>query len=116
MYRDDTTYAPFLLTETSPGKYSLLLTDNKMGPAAAPIAAADREPNGYAWTDIASHLVATEAPALAGRFGFDPEAGMFCAYGTDLEGLQALAAIVSRVFHDHPALAAAAKAAPWEWD
>lgn len=117
MYRDDTTWAPFLLFQYESGDgYSLILSDGKMGPCEAPLAAAGRDPGGYTWADIAVHLMRSQAPGLPGRLGLDPEAGMFCAYGKDLEALQRLAGLLHGVFHDPKALEAVAKAAPWEYD
>lgn len=117
MYRDETSWAPFLLYEYEDGgRFGLLLFDSRMGPTEAAFTAAGRDIGGYAWTDVALHVVRSEAPALNGRFGLDPEAGMFCAYGDDLEALQALAGLLHRLFHDPAALEAAARAAPWEYD
>jgi hypothetical protein len=58
------------------------------------------EPNGYFWEGVAQVLVGTEAPALESRFGYDPEAGMFCAYGTDRQALEELAARMAVVATD----------------
>ncbi|WP_230462930.1 Imm51 family immunity protein [Micromonospora sp. CP22] len=58
------------------------------------------EPNGYFWEGVAQLLVSTEAQALEGRFAYDPEAGMFCAYGTDRSALEDLAARMSVVATD----------------
>lgn len=59
-------------------------------------------------------LVATEAPALDGRFGYDPEAGMFCAYGKDRAALGTLGELLDAVATDadrmRSLLAAAVKA------
>lgn len=57
-------------------------------PADDAIMGAGHEPNGYFWEGVAHYL----APELADKLEFDPEAGMFAAYGarTDLEGLQGL--------------------------
>lgn len=116
MFRDEETYAPFLLAETSRGKYSLLLFDSKMMAAEPAFSAAGRDPGGYAWSDIASQVVKTRQPDIAGRFDLDPEAGMFTAYGTDLEALKVLGAHLCKLFHDHAALTEVAKAAPYEYD
>ena len=47
---------------------------------------------GKAWR--ATYLVQIEAPALADRISYDPEAGMFCAYGDSRDALEALAALM----------------------
>src|SRR4051812_3175806 len=46
--------APFALTETGPGKYSLLLT--QFEPAGSVFHAAGIEGGGYAWEGIAKHV------------------------------------------------------------
>lgn len=94
--------APFKLHETSPGNFSLLLTEFQ--PASARFEAAGSEGGGYAWAAVARHLVEHEAPGLASRLGFDPEGSMFCAYGTDRAALADLGARLARLFHDHAAL------------
>lgn len=117
MTRDDETWKPLLLYPYEDGvRYGLILSDSKMGPTMATFEAAGRHPGGYGWSDVASHLVATRAPELEGRFDMDPEAGMFVAYGKDLEALQKLAGLLHEVFHDQAKLAAAVKDAPWQWD
>lgn len=78
------------LVETTPGQFSLLL-DAGTTPVDSLIAEAGHEPNGYFWKGVAQVLVSTEAPTLDGRFRYDPEAGMFCAYGTDRSALAELA-------------------------
>lgn len=114
---DDETWAPFVLYPYEDGvRYGLILSESRMGPTMETFESAGRHPGGYGWADVATHLVATEAPELEGRFDFDPEAGMFCAYGDDVEALQELAGLLHTVFHDLEALAEAVAEAPWEWD
>ncbi|MEV4320630.1 Imm51 family immunity protein [Microbispora rosea] len=48
------------------------------------------EPNEYPWEGVAHVLIITEAPALEGRFSYDPGGGMFCAYGRDRSALKGL--------------------------
>ncbi|WP_033337561.1 Imm51 family immunity protein [Catenuloplanes japonicus] len=81
---------PLNLIETKPGNYSLLLTAGST-PVDAVIEELGHEPNGYFWEGVAQLLVRAEAPHLRGKFGYDPEAGMFCAYGTDRSALEELA-------------------------
>lgn len=118
MLSDRTTYAPLLLMESDskPGHYSLLLTDSHAGAVMDVFAAHDREPSGYGWADVALGVMRAEAPDLEGRLSMDPEAGMFCAYGTDLDALKALAGKLHGLFHDHAALSKAVAAAPYEND
>ncbi|KAB1117552.1 immunity 51 family protein [Micromonospora aurantiaca] len=84
------------LIETTPGQYSLLL-DAGTTPVDSVIAELGHEPNGYFWAGVAEVLVSSEAPTLEGRFAYDPEAGMFCAYGTDRGALQELEALMKVV-------------------
>ena len=87
------------LIETSPGKYSLLLNANTTAVDAV-VEDLGHEPNGYFWAGVARLLVSTEAPALEGRFSYDPEAGMFCAYGTDRGALESLSKLLTAVATD----------------
>ncbi|WP_431948155.1 immunity 51 family protein [Micromonospora marina] len=87
------------LIETTPGQYSLLL-DAGTTPVDSVIGELGHEPNGYFWAGVAEVLVSTESPTLEGRFAYDPEAGMFCAYGTDRGALQELGALMNTVATD----------------
>lgn len=87
------------LIETTPGKYSLLLNAGTT-PVDALVEELGHEPNGYFWEGVAQVLVSTEARTLEGRFSYDPEGGMFCAYGTDREALEELAARMKVVATD----------------
>lgn len=95
--------APFAITETSPGNYSLLLT--QFEPASEVFDAAGIDGGGYAWEGVARHVGDVIAPELSGRFGLDPEASMFCAYGSDRAALGKLGVELARLFHDASALA-----------
>ncbi|WP_344612792.1 Imm51 family immunity protein [Dactylosporangium salmoneum] len=90
---------PLKMLETRPGAYSLLLD---AGSTAVDEVAEElgHEPNGYFWEGVAALLVATEAPDLEGRFKYDPEGGMFVAYGTDLPALERLGGLMSLVAND----------------
>jgi hypothetical protein len=90
---------PLNLIETEPGEFSLILnvgetqTDdvvNQLG----------HEPNGYFWEGVAELLVGLEAPELDGRFEYDSEGSMFCAYGSDRAALQRLGTLMSAVAND----------------
>ncbi len=95
--------APFTIAETSPGKFSLLLT--VFEPASAVFDEAGVEGGGYAWEAIARHVVEHVALELQERLDFDPEASMFCAYGEDRDALLELGARLAALFHDRDALA-----------
>ncbi|GAA1818412.1 hypothetical protein GCM10009682_43820 [Luedemannella flava] len=106
------------LIELDPGKYSLLLNAGTTDVDDV-ITSLRHEPNGYFWEGIAQRLVATEAQHLDGRFGYDPEAGMFVAYGTDREALAELGALLDAVASDADrlrAIVAAAIADGFEFD
>jgi hypothetical protein len=109
---------PLKLVETSPGKFSLLL-DAGSTAADDVIEQLGHEPNGYFWEGVARFLVRTQAPALDGRFSYDPEAGMFSAYGEDREALQQLGTLMSTVAADGDGmrrLIASADVAGFEFD
>ncbi|MFJ8582069.1 Imm51 family immunity protein [Micromonospora sp. NPDC093277] len=90
---------PLRLVETTPGNYSLLL-DAGSTAVDEVIEKLGHEPNGYFWEGVAQLLVSTEAPTLESRFDYDPEGGMFCAYGTDRSALEELAAQMATVAND----------------
>ncbi|MBT0767331.1 hypothetical protein KIH74_00245 [Kineosporia sp. J2-2] len=87
---------PLKLVETTPGHYSLLLTAGDT-PSDTAVDEAGHEPNGYFWEGMAEWLIRTRVPELDGRLKFDPEGGMFCAYGTDREALAALGSVMAEV-------------------
>jgi len=90
---------PFRLVETSPGNFSLLLSE--FSPASEVFAAAGLEGGGYTWGAIARHLIDAEDDE---RLGLDPEGSMFCAYGEDRAALEQLGARLAALFHDRAAL------------
>lgn len=95
--------APFKVVETTPGNFSLLLSE--FGSTSAAFEAVGSDGGGYAWEAVARHVVEHVAPELEGRVGFDPEGSMFCAYGNDRAALEALAVRLAGLFHDQAALA-----------
>ncbi|MEV5751653.1 immunity 51 family protein [Actinoallomurus sp. NPDC052308] len=106
------------LIETTPGEFTLLL-DAGTTQVDGLVEQLGHEPNGYFWEGVAQFLVDTEAPTLAGRFSYDPEGGMFCAYGEDRTALQELAALMSAVAADGDRmrkLIASAEAGGFEFD
>ena len=74
---------PLKLVETTPGNHSLLLNAGTTAVDGV-VEEFGHEANGYFWEGIAQLLVATEATDLEGRFKYDPEGGMFVAYGEDV--------------------------------
>jgi hypothetical protein len=90
---------PLRLIETTPGRFSLLLV---AGTTAVDdmVEKLGHEPNGYFWEGVAQLLIRTQAPELHGRLEFDPEGGMFCAYGSDRPALAALGALMAAVATD----------------
>lgn len=87
------------LIETGTGQFSLLLHAGTTSVDEL-IGRLGRAPNGYFWEDVAHFLVDTQDTTLKGRFSYDSEAGMFCAYGEDRAALEALAAMMSAVIAD----------------
>ncbi|MEO8701748.1 MAG: Imm51 family immunity protein [Kofleriaceae bacterium] len=100
--------APFSLSETSPGTFSLLLTTFE--PAGAVFQAAGLEGGGYAWEGIARYVTEVVVPEIASRVGMDPESSMFCAYGEDRAALELLGTHMARLFNDQVALSAVIQA------
>lgn len=109
---------PLKLIETRPGSFSLLL-DAGATQVDELVEQLGHDPNGYFWAGVARFLVSTEANTLEGRFSYDPEAGMFCAYGTDRKALQELGALMSVITRDGDRmrkLVTSAQAAGFEFD
>jgi hypothetical protein len=109
---------PLKLVETSPGKFSLLLNAGTTAVDDA-VERLGRDPGGYFWEGVARFLVSTQAPALEGRFKYDPEASMFCAYGEDRAALEQLGSLMSAVAGDADRmrqLIASATASGFEFD
>jgi hypothetical protein len=90
---------PLKLIETKPGKFSLLLNAGTT-PVDDLVEELGHEPGGYFWEGVARLLVGAQAPALQGRFAYDPEASMFCAYGQDRAALEQLATLMATVAND----------------
>lgn len=118
MYDERARYAPFVLFEYDhdPGSYCLMLSDTHMIEREETFQAKGREPNGYGWADVALAVIRAEAPEIEEKFGMDPEAGTYVAYGKDLEALQHLARLLHAAFHDPTRLGALVEAAPFEYD
>jgi hypothetical protein len=90
---------PLKLIETEPGSYSLLLNAVST-PVDEVVQDLGHEPNGYFWEGVAHFLSDEQGPGLAGRFDYDSEAGMFCAYGSDRAALEELASLLAPVANE----------------
>ena len=90
---------PLTLIDLPGGRFSLLLNAGDT-PVDARIMEKGHEPNGYFWEGVAQLLVGWKAKELEGRFDYDPEAGMFCAYGSDKAALEALGSLMAAVAND----------------
>lgn len=69
-------------------------------------AEAGLEGGGYDWQGAVHALALRRDENLPARFRFDSEAGMFCAYGTDLAALHTVAALVEELLGDEALLRA----------
>ncbi|GAA3455199.1 immunity 51 family protein [Dactylosporangium matsuzakiense] len=87
---------PLKIIETRPGNHSLLLNAGSTAVDGA-VAELGHEPNGYFWEGVARLIVAAKDPELEGRFKYDPEGGMFVAYGTDVAALEKLGTMMAAV-------------------
>ena len=97
---DRSTYAPFLMMENDSGSFSLILSDHHMV-EKCPIFEENEGwlGNGYDWNSVAQVVMAERLSDLEGKIDFDPEAGMFCAYGPRAP-LDKLAAEMHKVWVD----------------
>ena len=87
------------LIETDPGDWSLTMYTGEL-PADAVVQELGHEPNGVFWDGVAEWLIETELGDLEGRFEFDSEGGMFCAYGQDREALDRLRVVMLPIVTD----------------
>ncbi|BAJ26802.1 MULTISPECIES: immunity 51 family protein [Kitasatospora] len=117
MTADRETFDPLVLIEYDhrPGSYGLLLTDDRMVEVDEAFEAAGQQNGGYGWEAVARSAVRTRAPHLEGRFRYDPEAGMFVAYGDDGAALRELGALLAEAFRDRAALRGLLDAADPDW-
>jgi Immunity protein 51 len=113
---DRDTYAPLILFEYDdrPGHYCLLLGDQHMVALDDVFEQNGQENNGYAWEAVARQAVRAHAPDI-GKLGFDPEAGMFVAYGEDLDALKRLGALLRDAFHNRQRLTELIRDADPDW-
>ncbi|MGV9663478.1 Imm51 family immunity protein [Nocardia niigatensis] len=110
-------FAPLVFFEYDhkPGHYCLMLSDNHMLATEAVFAEFGYEGGGYGWAGVARSAVATQETELGERVNFDPEAGMFVAYGEDAEALRALGALLREAVADPATLRRLIAAGDPEW-
>lgn len=58
--------------------------------------------NGYDWTGLAQVFLDETCSDLQGKIDFDPEAGMFCAYSSDIEALADFVLRFKKACEDKP--------------
>lgn len=114
---DRETFAPLVFFEYDhkPGTYCLMFSDDKMIPVTDVFEECGYQGGGYDWAGVARSAVATRAPELAERVSYDPEAGMFVAYGEDAEALKKLGTLLREAFHDRALLKELIEAGDPEW-
>ncbi|WP_067687656.1 immunity 51 family protein [Nocardia jejuensis] len=114
---DRETFAPLVFFEYDhkPGNYCLMLSDNHMVEVEEAFAERGYEGNGYGWAGVARTAVESRLPEAAARIGFDPEAGMFVAYGEDAEALRRLGSIMREAFENRSTLDELLAAGDPEW-
>jgi|SRR5690606_4432591 len=117
MYDEREIYAPLVLFEYdhNPGNYCLMLSDSHMVDVIDVFEERGHEGGGYDWEAVARQIVRAEAPGLAQRVDFDPEAGMFVAFGSDLEALQLLGRHMHEAFHNRDLLVQWVEGADPDW-
>lgn len=94
----------FFEYDHKPGHYCLLLSDDHMVDLLDVFESCGQYGNGYGWAGVARSAIRSRAPELEDRVSFDPEAGMFVAYGEDPAALQSLGALLHAAWHDRTLL------------
>lgn len=89
--------------EIAPGEFRLYLVAGTTSVNEV-VAELGHEPNGPFWEGITELIVATEAPALEGRFWTDSEADAFLAHSTDRAVLDDLSTRLAAVTDDESRL------------
>ena len=105
--------APFILDETSPGAFSLLLRD--LDSYSHVFEAKGHSGNGYSWEAVARAVVESSLAEI--EIEFDSEADMFCAMSSDRTALARLGEILAEGTRSPKVLRKlVAKLAPNSWD
>ncbi|MFE4670592.1 immunity 51 family protein [Streptomyces sp. NPDC056716] len=114
---DRESFAPLVFFEYDhkPGSYCLMLSDSHMVEVDDVFTECEQYGSGYGWEGVARSAVRERAPELAGRFGYDSEAGMFVAYGEDPEALGRLGALLREAFGDRVLLKGLIEAGDPDW-
>jgi hypothetical protein len=93
-------WEPFTLWDSGSRGWRLQVTSLDVDDAVnAAVESHGHEATGYFWQDVARYLVANEAPGLADRLEYDPEADMFEAIG-DRASLLRLSEVMHPVLTD----------------
>ncbi len=96
---------------------SLSLIFTKIDTGYALFEKAEVEGNGYDWEALIKTELKKSYPEMLQRVGFDPEASMFVAYGTDKEALEVVAQLLDKAVEDEQQLAQWIDAVdPDDWD
>ncbi|MGW3168115.1 immunity 51 family protein [Streptomyces sp. NPDC001142] len=107
---DRATFSPLVFFEYDhkPGTFCLILSDSHMVAHDDVFGEFGQYSNGYGWEDVARSALCARAPELAGRLNcdlnFDSEAGMFCAYGEDVDVLKVLGQLLQEAWRDRALL------------
>lgn len=98
-----------------PGHYCLMLTDDAMTDVMDVFDEYGRYGNGYNWEAVARQALRAYAPEHVGLLDYDPEAGMFVAFGEDRDALQALGELLARALRDREFLEELLRDAEEDW-
>lgn len=99
----------------APGTWCLILGDDEMVKVMDVFDEQDRYGNGYNWEAVARQAVRAYAPELEGLFDYDPEAGMFVAFGGDRAALQRLGELLAQALADREFLEELIRDAEEDW-
>jgi hypothetical protein len=105
----------FFEYDHKPGHYCLLLSDTHLVALLDVFEACGQYGNGYGWAGVARSAIRSRAPELEDRVSFDPEAGMFVAYGEDAEALRSLGLLLREAWQDRSVLAELIRAGDPDW-
>lgn len=114
---ESTSLAPLKLFEYdhNPGSYCLMLSDADMIDVQDIFEECGYDGGGYGWAGVARSAVRMHAPEIADRVKYDPEAGMFVAYGSDPAALERLGGLLHAALGDRQALAELIRAGEPDW-
>lgn len=109
--------APLKLFEYDhkPGHFCLMLSDQYMVDVMDVFEEAGRYGNGYNWEAVARQALREYAIEYVGEVDYDPEAGMFVAFGESREALQALGELLAKALKDREFLEELLRDAEEDW-